>query len=63
MPYDLPQTQEEEIRIDEGVQVENVNVSLVKGEEKNMGRVRQGIKIKMKPLSKLSQTGMPHHLG
>ena len=51
IPCDPPVTQEEEIKLDEGDLVENLNVSLSEGGQKNMVRVRQGIKTKMKPLS------------
>ena len=51
IPCDPPMTQEEEIRMEERDLVENINVSLSEGEKKNMGRLRQGIKTKMKPLT------------
>ena len=42
IPCDPPVTQEEEIRLDEGVLVENINVSMCEGEEKEYGEVETG---------------------
>ena len=50
MPCDPLEIQEEVKRMDEGDQVENVNVSFSEGGAKEHGRVRQGIKTKMIPL-------------
>ena len=62
IPCDPPVTQEEDIRLAEGGLVENLDVNMCEGEKTKMVRVRQGIKTKMKPLSKPSLAGKPHNL-
>ena len=63
IPCDPPVTKEDEIRLVEGGLVENLEVSLSEGEAKEYGKGETMIKIKLKPLPKPCQTGMPHNLG
>ena len=63
IPCDPPVTQEEEIRMDAGVQVKNENVSLSEGGEKENGESESGDKNKDETPIQTESNQVPHNLG